>query len=59
METKYNNYLNKKYKIFNKNNFKNNTIQEGGSYNTLSNFENINFYNKKVYENNLLCLFNN
>lgn len=59
METKYNNYLNKKYKIFNKNNFKNNTIQEGGSYNTLSNFENINFYNKKVYENNLVCLINN
>jgi len=59
METKYNSYLNKKYKIFNKKNFKNNTIQEGGSYNTLSNFENINFYNKKVYENNLLCLFNN
>ena len=52
-----NKYTNKKYKIFNKN--KKNITQEGGSYNIKNNFENINFYNKKVYENNLVCLINN
>jgi hypothetical protein len=56
---KYNEYTNKKYKIYNKNNIKNNITQEGGSINTKSNFENINFYNKKVYENNIICLINN
>ena len=59
MKNKYNSYTNKKYKIYNKNNIKNTNIQEGGSYNTQSNFDNINFYNKKVYENNLICLINN
>ena len=56
MTNKYNNYINKKYKIYNKNNIKN--ILEGGSYN-ISNYDNINFYNKKVYENNLICLIHN
>jgi len=46
---------NKKYKIYNKNK----NIQEGGYYTTTNNFDNINFYNKKIYENNLICLFNN
>jgi hypothetical protein len=59
MTNKYNNYINKKYKIYNKNNIKNTNIQEGGSYNTIRTFDNINFYNKKVYENNLICLINN
>ena len=60
MKNKNNINSNKKYKIYNKNNIKNtNTnIQEGGSYNSISNFDNINFYNKKVYENNLICLIN-
>jgi hypothetical protein len=57
MTNKYNTYTNKKYKIYNKNNIKN--TQKGGSYNTQNNFNNINFYNKKVYENNLICLINN
>jgi hypothetical protein len=58
MKNKYNEYINKKYKIYNKNNIKN-IIQEGGSK-IKSNFENINFYNNKIYENNfLLCLINN
>lgn len=52
-------YTKKKYKIYNKNNIKNINNQEGGTYKTLSNFYNINFYNKKVYENNLICLINN
>lgn len=57
IKNKYNNgYTKKKYKIYNKNNIKN--IQEGGSYN-ISNYDNINFYNKKVYENNLICLIHN
>jgi len=60
MKNKYNEYTNKKkYKIYNKNNIKNKITQEGGSINTKSNFENINFYNKKVYENNIICLINN
>jgi len=59
MTNKYTSYTNKKYKIYNKNNIKNTNIQEGGSYNKLNNFDNINFYNKKVYENNLICLINN
>ena len=59
MKNKYNSDINKKYKIYNKNNIKNTNIQEGGSYNTQNNFNNINFYNKKVYENNLICLINN
>ena len=62
MKNKYNNHdnhTNKKYKIYNKNNIKNTNIQEGGSYNSQSNFDNINFYNKKVYQNNLICLINN
>ena len=59
MTNKYNIYTKKKYKIYNKNNIKNTNIQEGGSYNILNNFDNINFYNKKVYENNLICLINN
>jgi hypothetical protein len=61
MKNKNNINSNKKYKIYNKNNIKNtNTnIQEGGSYNSISNFDNINFYNKKVYENNLICLIHN
>jgi hypothetical protein len=52
-------YTKKKYKIYNKNNIKNINNQEGGSYNTIRNFDYINFYNKKVYENNLICLINN
>ena len=59
MKNKYNSDINKKYKIYNKNNIKNTNIQEGGSYNTQNNFNNINFYNKKVYENNLICLIKN
>lgn len=59
MTNKYKSYTYKKYKIYNKNNIKNTNIQEGGSYNSISNFDNINFYNKKVYENNLICLINN
>ena len=59
MNNKYNSYTNKKYKIYNKNNIKNTNIQEGGSYNTMGNFDNINFYNKKMYENNLICLIHN
>ena len=59
MKNKYNGYTKKKYKIYNKNNIKNTFTQEGGSYNTISNFDDINFYNKKVYENNLICLFHN
>ena len=50
---------NKKYKIYNKNNIKNTNIQEGGTNRTTNNFDYINFYNKKVYENNLICLINN
>ncbi len=59
MKNKYSCYTNKKYKIYNKNNIINTNIQEGGSKNIISNFEEINFYNKKIYENNLICLFNN
>ena len=59
MTNKYNIYTKKKYKIYNKNNIKNTNMQEGGSYKSVSNFDNINFYNKKVYENNLICLINN
>jgi len=59
MTNKYNIYTKKKYKIYNKNNIKNIKIQEGGSYRTTSTFNNINFYNKKVYENNLICLIHN
>ena len=57
MKNNYNSNINKKYKIYNKNNIKN--IQEGGTLKIQSNFDNINFYNKKIYENNLICLFNN
>jgi hypothetical protein len=49
-------YNKKKYKIYNKNNI---NIQEGGFYKTTNNFDNINFYNKKIYENNLICLIHN
>lgn len=59
MTNKYNSYSKKKYKIYNKNNIKYINDQEGGTYKTLYNFDNINFYNKKVYENNLICLINN
>jgi hypothetical protein len=59
MTNKYNIYTKKKYKIYNKNNIKNTNTQEGGSYRATSTFDNINFYNKKVYENNLICLINN
>ena len=59
MKNKYNSYTNKKYKIYNKNNINDINTQEGGSYKIQSNFDNINFYNKKVYENNLICLINN
>ena len=59
MKNKYISYTNKKYKIYNKNNINSTNIQKRGSYNTISNFDNINFYNKKVYENNLICLINN
>lgn len=59
MKNKYIDYTNKKYKIYNKKNIKNTNIQEGGSYKAISNFDNINFYNKKVYENNLICLIHN
>jgi hypothetical protein len=59
MTNKFSNYTNKKYKIYNKNNIKNINNQEGGTLKLQSNFDNINFYNKKVYENNLICLINN
>ena len=48
--------IKKKYKICNIKNI----MYGGNSYNIQNNFENINFYNNKIYENNfLLCLINN
>jgi hypothetical protein len=58
MTNKYS-YTKKKYKIYNRNNIKNIKNQEGGTYKTQNNFDNINFYNKKIYENNLICLIHN